>query len=75
MEEKLIDLKDSIESLRKYHQLDIYTVDEIWCIQLFDLNVATNDLDASCVYEDSNKSLNSLLVEALEWVNRNIESH
>ncbi|MBM7715358.1 hypothetical protein JOC94_002345 [Bacillus thermophilus] len=62
-----------ISSLRRYHQINVYTVSENWCIQLFDLDVDTNDIEASCIYEDQNKDLDNLLIEAIEWVNRNRE--
>lgn len=62
-----------INSLREYHQLNIYTVSEQWCIQLFDLDVDTNDIGASCIYEDQNISLDNLLIDAIEWVDRNRE--
>lgn len=62
-----------IISLRQYHQLNIYTVGEHWCIQLFDLDVDTNDIGASCIYEDQNISLANLLIDAIEWADRNGE--
>lgn len=62
-----------ISSLRQHHQLNVYTVSEYWCIQLFDLDVDTNDIGASCIYENQNTNLDNLLIEAIEWVNRNRE--
>lgn len=59
-----------ISSLRQQHQLNIYTVGEQWCVQLFDIEVDANDIGASCIYEDQNKRLEDLLVDAIDWVNR-----
>lgn len=56
-----------IRQLREDHQMDIYTVDENWCIQLFDLDVCANDIGISCDYETSGKDLQGVLIEALEW--------
>lgn len=59
--------------LRQYHQLNVYTVGELWCIQLFDLDTDTNDIGVICIYEDDNKSLETLLLDAMAWVERNQE--
>lgn len=59
-------------ALRQYHQMTVYTVDEKWCIQLFDLDVAANG-KASCIYEDQNRNIEKLVLDALEWVVRNKE--
>lgn len=64
-----------INSLRQYHQINIYTVGNQWCVQLFDLDVDTNDIGASCIYEDQNRNLEDLLVDAIEWVQRNNETY
>ena len=64
-----------ITSLRQYHQLNIYTVGEQWCLQLFDLDVDTNDIGVSCIYEDQNLNLDNLLIDAMEWVERNNENY
>lgn len=60
-----------IELIREYHQIDMYTVDENWCIQLFDLNVCANDQE-SCIYENSNEELIDLLFQCLKWLNERL---
>ncbi|MDF2652741.1 MAG: hypothetical protein K0Q73_8546 [Paenibacillus sp.] len=55
-----------IKNIRELHQMDIYTVDENWCIQLFELHVAANDM-IDCIYENSSKDLNEVLSNAWEW--------
>lgn len=62
-----------IVALRQHHQINLYTVGAHWCIQLFDLDVDTNDIGASCIYEDQNMNLDKLLADAIEWVYRNNE--
>ena len=56
-----------IELIRGYAQMDIYTVDEEWCIQLFDKNIAAND-GLDCNWEGTDKSLLEVLVEAIEYI-------
>lgn len=72
-EQKDMKSEGLISFLRQHHQLNVYTVSENWCVQLFDLDVDTNDIGASCIYEDQNTNLDNLLIEAIEWVNRNRE--
>ncbi|TQR29418.1 hypothetical protein [Brevibacillus brevis] len=56
-----------IEVIRAHHQLDIYTVGEHWCVQLFDPNVDAND-GVSCISEGSSTELVNALYDALEWI-------
>lgn len=56
-----------LEVIRKYHQIIIYTVDERWCIQLFEHDEPTND-DVSCCYENNWSELINLLYVAMEWI-------
>lgn len=54
-------MEELIKKLRELHQINIYSVNEDWCIQLFDLDVCPNDYDVQpcrefeCVYETSRK--------------------
>lgn len=59
-------VEELINKIRDLHQMDIYTVDENWCIQLFELHVAANDM-IGCIYEDSSKSLHEVLSKAWQW--------
>lgn len=40
---------DKILKLRQYAQFDFYTVNENYVLQLFELDTAPNDIDASCI--------------------------
>lgn len=61
-----------IQFIRGYCQMNIFTVDDTWCVQLFDLDVSANDL-VSCIYENSNDDLVSVLFESLLWAMENKE--
>lgn len=56
-----------IEFIRHHHQLDIYTVNEDWCIQLFDLSDCAND-EVDCIYENSSIELIDVLFMAMLWI-------
>lgn len=62
-----------IEFIRQHHQIDMYTVNEDWCIQLFDLNDCAND-QRSCVYENSCKEVIDILFECVDWILDNMEN-
>ncbi len=62
-----VSIGNLIQTIRTHHQMDIYTVDELWCVQLFDLNDAANDA-ASCVYENSALELVDVLFDCLEYI-------
>lgn len=62
-----ISFEQVVEELRKHYQLCIYTVNEHWCIQLFDHDIAAND-NVSCIYETSSLKLNDTLQEAFKWM-------
>ncbi|MCP1134360.1 hypothetical protein NKT34_13730 [Paenibacillus polysaccharolyticus] len=56
-----------LEVIRKYHQMILYTVDERWCIQLFEHDEATNDAE-SCWHESSGTELIKLLYTTIERI-------
>lgn len=58
--------------IREYHQIDLYTVNEKWCIQLFDLNDCANDQN-DCSYEDNNTELIDLLFDCVKWLNDSLK--
>jgi hypothetical protein len=60
--------EELIKLIRKYHQIDLYTVDEYWCLQLFDLTVCPNDINVSCDWENDDKELNTVLIMAIEYI-------
>ncbi|MGG5832177.1 hypothetical protein ACQ4LK_17915 [Bacillus pumilus] len=64
---KEMDTHALIMKLRERHQLEIYTVNEQWCVHLFQLDICPNDIGISCDFETNGTSLNEVLTEALEW--------
>ncbi|PIE91741.1 hypothetical protein CO726_30525 [Bacillus fungorum] len=73
-------MEELIKELRELHQINIYSVDENWCIQLFDLDVCPNDYDVQpcpefeCVFETSGKVLTNVLSDALVWAKDQLEN-
>lgn len=61
-------IEELIKQIRNHNQIQIYTVYEEWCIQLFDLSVCPNDIDVSCNWESSDKDLKKILIRALEYI-------
>ena len=68
---KQIDIPYLITFIRQHHQMDIYTVNESWCIQLFDLYVCAND-EVSCVYETSSEELINALFLSVVYILDNL---
>ena len=62
---KKITIGKMIELIRERNQIDIYTVDDVWKVQLFDLSVAAND-NISCVWEEDGRELCDVLWEAVK---------
>jgi len=60
-------LQKMINELRKHVQFNLYTVHDVFALQLFEKDVCPNDLDASCIWEDSGKDLVGLFEEAVGW--------
>ncbi|MEC0804083.1 hypothetical protein P8883_07305 [Bacillus atrophaeus] len=56
-----------IMKIRERHQMAIYSSNEQWCVQLFELDICPNDIGISCEFETSDESLHDALTEALEW--------
>lgn len=54
-----------LEVIRRYHQIGIYTVDDDWCIQLFELEEPAND-EIPCLYESFGPDLIKLLYVTIE---------
>ena len=63
---KKVTIAKLIESIRVYYQMNIYTVNEFWCVQLFDLKDCVND-GVDCVYENNSEELVDVLFETLKW--------
>lgn len=58
-------IEEMLSKIREFNQYSIYTVNEYYCIQLFDLEVCAND-EISCISEFSDKDLRKVLIRALE---------
>lgn len=56
---------EMLSKIREFNQINLYTVNEYWCIQLFDLEVSAND-EVDNVGEFSNTELKQVLIMALE---------
>lgn len=57
-----------IEFIREFAQMNIYTVDERWCIQLLNLEDAVNDIDVSPIWENHSNTLIDVLFMAVEYI-------
>ncbi|MDM0868821.1 hypothetical protein QTI59_15410 [Clostridium perfringens] len=62
-----LSLEQKISLIRKYNQMDLYTVDKYWCLQLFHLEFTAND-EVDCIWESSSEDLNKLINETLEYI-------
>lgn len=58
-------IEELLLKIREFNQYSIYTVNEYYCIQLFDLDVCAND-EVDCISEFSDKNLRKALILALE---------
>ena len=65
---KKLSADELIKLIRIHNQINIYTVYENWCVQLFDLSICPNDIDVSCNWEDSDISLKKVLIRAIEHI-------
>lgn len=59
-----------IEFIRKYYQMDVYTVDNSWHIQLFEPEIAPNMDEVSCIYEEGygKNELVDVLFTCVVWI-------
>lgn len=63
----LLTIGKLLEVLRTFHQIDVYTVGDYWCIQLFDLDIAAND-QQDCLTENHSIELIEVLCKALSEI-------
>ena len=54
-----------IKTIRIRNQLQIYTVDNVWCVQLFESHICAND-EVDCIWENSSKELVDVLWQAVK---------
>lgn len=48
-------------------KFDLFTVDNMFVLQLFDKSVNPNDIGVSCIWENDHFGLEELLDEAIKW--------
>lgn len=58
-------IEEMLLKVREFNQFNIYTVNEYYCIQLFELEVCGND-EIDCISEFSDIDLRKVLIRALE---------
>ena len=58
-------IEEMLLKIRGINQFNIYTVNEYYCIQLFELEVCGND-EIDCISEFSDTDLRKVLIRALE---------
>ncbi|HFC9206741.1 TPA: hypothetical protein ACF0PM_002200 [Clostridium perfringens] len=62
-----LSVEQKILLIREFNQINLYSVNEDWCIQLFDWDICAND-GCSCNWEGSSRDLNELLNYTLEYI-------
>ena len=63
----LLSVGQMIETVRRVKQMDIYTVDNWWCVQLFNLETCAND-GYDCEWENSSRELCDALWMAVKEI-------
>jgi hypothetical protein len=66
-------MKKRINELRQYVQFDFYTVNELYTLQLFDKDICANDIDVSCIWENSHEDFEVLFDQAIKWCKERYE--
>lgn len=69
-----LNIEEMLLKIREFNQFNLYTVDEYYCIQLFDLEVCAND-EVSCNSEFQHKDLKKLLILALLDIAETVYNH
>lgn len=60
-------IKKKIYELTQLVKFDLFTVDNMFVLQLFDKSVNPNDIDVSCIWENDHFDVEQLLDDAIEW--------
>lgn len=60
-------IKKKIYELTQLVKFDLFTVDEMFVLQLFDKSVNPNDIEASCIWENEHFDVERLLDDAIKW--------
>lgn len=64
-------IEEMLLKIREFNQFNIYTVNEYYCIQLFELEVCGND-EIDCISEFSDTDLRKVLIRALEDISETV---
>lgn len=56
-----------IYDLIQYVKFNLYTVDNMFVLQLFEKNTNPNDIEVSCIWENDHFDVEYLLDTALDW--------
>ena len=60
-------IKKKIYELSQLVKFDLFTVDNLFVLQLFDKSVNPNDVGVSCIWENDHFDVEKLLDEAIKW--------
>lgn len=66
-----MNMEEMFSKIREFNQYNLYTVNENFCLQLFELDECAND-EISCLWEASDKELRKILIKALEYISESI---
>jgi aminopeptidase-like protein len=69
---KKITIGKLLEIIREYCQMDIHTVNENWCVQLFNIDGGANNRD-SCICANQGKELIDVLFDSLLWIIEHVD--
>lgn len=58
-------MEEMFETIRKYHQYNLYTVDKYFCLQIFNPEDCGNDDNTICIGQYDGKILRQVLISAL----------
>lgn len=59
-------MEEMFETIRKYHQYNLYTVNECFCLQILNPEDCGNDDDVTCISQYDGKILRRVLISALK---------
>lgn len=60
-------IKKKIYELAQLVKFDLFTVDEMFVLQLFDKSANPNDIEVSCIWENDHFDVEQLFDEAIRW--------
>lgn len=60
-------VRKKIYELAQLVKFDLFTVDNMFVLQLFDKSVNPNDIGVFCIWENDHFDVERLLDDAIEW--------